>query len=145
MPCAKAKSASEKRSGHKITTLKVSGGGSQSDEAMQITADIFGLTVERPHTYETSGLGAAINAAVGVGLYPDYQTALARMTHEGDRFHSHCGKCAHLRPTVQRGLLQALWQAGTPVQVDQGDYRLPLVSNREFKTATRSSLASIVD
>jgi len=80
------KERTEKRSGHMITTLKVSGGGSQSDEAMQITADIFGLTVERPHTYETSGLGAAINAAVGVGLYPDYQTALARMTHEGDRF-----------------------------------------------------------
>jgi sugar (pentulose or hexulose) kinase len=76
----------EQRSGHKITTLKVSGGGSQSDEAMQITADIFGLTVERPHTYETSGLGAAINAAVGVGLYPDYQTALDNMTREGDRF-----------------------------------------------------------
>jgi len=80
------KERTEKRSGHMITTLKVSGGGSQSDEAMQITADIFGLTVERPHTYETSGLGAAINAAVGVRLYPDYQTALARMTHEGDRF-----------------------------------------------------------
>ena len=53
---------------------------------MQITADIFGITAERPHTFETSGLGAAINAAVGVGLYPDYATALARMTHEGDRF-----------------------------------------------------------
>ena len=76
----------EKRSGHKITTLKVSGGGSQSDEAMQITADVFGLTVERPHTYETSGLGAAINAAVGIGLYPNYQTAIDHMTHEGDRF-----------------------------------------------------------
>lgn len=76
----------EKRSGHTIQTLKVSGGGSQSDEAMQITADVFGLTVERPHTYETSGLGAAINAAVGVGLYPDYATALSRMTHTGDRF-----------------------------------------------------------
>jgi sugar (pentulose or hexulose) kinase len=76
----------EKRSGHNITTLKVSGGGSQSDEAMQITADIFGLTVERPHTYETSGLGAAINAAVGVGLYPNYESALNHMTHEGDRF-----------------------------------------------------------
>ncbi|MFT4519562.1 MAG: sugar (pentulose or hexulose) kinase [Halioglobus sp.] len=76
----------EKRSGHKITTLKVSGGGSQSDEALQITADIFGLAVERPHTYETSGLGAAINAAVGVGLHPDYETALDRMVHPGDRF-----------------------------------------------------------
>lgn len=76
----------EKRSGHKIDTLKVSGGGSQSDQAMQITADVFGLKAERPHTYETSGLGAAINAAVGAGLYPDYQTAQARMTHSGTVF-----------------------------------------------------------
>jgi sugar (pentulose or hexulose) kinase len=76
----------EKRSGHRITTLKVSGGGSQSDEAMQITADVFGITVERPHTYETSGLGAAINAAVGVGLHPDYEMALKHMTHAGDQF-----------------------------------------------------------
>lgn len=76
----------EKRSGHTISTLRVSGGGSQSNEVMQITADIFGLPVERPHTYETSGLGAAINAAVGVGLYPDYATALAKMTHAGERF-----------------------------------------------------------
>ncbi|MCB1844980.1 MAG: FGGY-family carbohydrate kinase, partial [Halioglobus sp.] len=76
----------EKRSGHTITTLKVSGGGSQSDEAMQITADIFGMTVERPHTYETSGLGAAINAAVGVGLFPDYESALQAMLQPGERF-----------------------------------------------------------
>lgn len=76
----------EKRSGHKITSLKVSGGGSQSDEVMQITADIFAITAERPHTYETSGLGAAINAAVGIGRYPDYKTALEHMTHGGDRF-----------------------------------------------------------
>ncbi len=76
----------EKRSGHAITTLKVSGGGSQSDEAMQITADVFGLAAERPHTYETSGLGAAINAAVGVGLYPDYAVALEHMTHKGAVF-----------------------------------------------------------
>lgn len=80
------KELSEKKAGVKITTLKVSGGGSQSDEAMQITADVFGITAERPHTFETSGLGAAINAAVGVGLYPDYQTAIARMTHIGDKF-----------------------------------------------------------
>lgn len=76
----------EQRSGQKITTLRVSGGGSQSNEVMQITADVFGMPVERPHTYETSGLGAAINAAVGAKLFPDYATALAAMTHVGDRF-----------------------------------------------------------
>ena len=76
----------EARSGVKVKTLKVSGGGSQSDQAMQITADIFGMPAERPHTYETSGLGAAINAAVGVGLYPDHATAIRHMTHKGTVF-----------------------------------------------------------
>lgn len=76
----------EKRSGVKIDQLRVSGGGSQSDEAMQITADIFGLPAERPHTFETSGLGAAICAAVGVGLYPDHATAIKHMTHKGEVF-----------------------------------------------------------
>lgn len=76
----------EQRSGVAIRTLRVSGGGSQSDQAMQITADIFGLPAERPHTFETSGLGAAINAAVGVGLYPNHRIAIQRMTHRGDVF-----------------------------------------------------------
>ena len=77
----------EARSGVKIATLRVSGGGSQSDQAMQITADVFGMSAERPHTHETSGLGAAINAAVGAGLYPDHATAIRHMTHRGAVFH----------------------------------------------------------
>ena len=76
----------EKRSGKLISRLIVSGGGSQSDQIMQITADIFGMTVLRPHTYETSSLGAAIASAVGVGLYPDFPTAVDKMTHKGDSF-----------------------------------------------------------
>ncbi|MCW8832762.1 MAG: FGGY-family carbohydrate kinase [Colwellia sp.] len=80
------KELSERKSGIKITKLMVSGGGSQSDQAMQITADVFGMTVCRPHTFETSGLGAAINAAVGVGLYKSYQEAVDNMTHDGDKF-----------------------------------------------------------
>ena len=76
----------EKRSGTKIVRLRVSGGGSQSDAAMQLTADIFGLPAERPHTYETSGLGAAIDCAVGLGLHPDFTTAIAAMTRVGEVF-----------------------------------------------------------
>jgi sugar (pentulose or hexulose) kinase len=53
---------------------------------MQITADIFGMPVQRPHTFETSGLGAAINAAVGAGLYDTYESAVAKMSHGGDVF-----------------------------------------------------------
>lgn len=70
----------------KIDTLRVSGGGSQSDAAMQLTADIFNLPACRPHTFETSGLGAAINVAVGLGLHSDYETAVAQMTRVGDIF-----------------------------------------------------------
>ncbi len=77
----------ERRSRVKIRTLRVAGGGSQSDAAMQLTADVFGLPAERPHTYETSGLGAAIDAAVGVGLHPDFETAVAKMTRVGDVFY----------------------------------------------------------
>lgn len=70
----------EKRNGVKVTTLRVSGGGSQSDAAMQLTADIFGMPAERPHTYETSGLGAAIDVAVGLGVYRDFDQAIDNMT-----------------------------------------------------------------
>ncbi|GAB3538234.1 FGGY-family carbohydrate kinase [Noviherbaspirillum agri] len=76
----------EKRSGVPITSLRVSGGGSQSDAAMQLTADIFGLPTARPHVYETSGLGAAINAAVGLRLHPDFGTAIGAMTRIGRVF-----------------------------------------------------------
>lgn len=76
----------EHRSKVNITTLRVSGGGSQSDAAMQLTADIFGLPTARPHIYETSGLGAAIDAAVGLGLYPDFKTAVTHMTRIGRVF-----------------------------------------------------------
>jgi len=75
-----------KRSHVPITELRVAGGGSQSTAAMQITADVFGLPVSRPHLYETSGLGAAIDAAVGLKLYPDFTTAVREMTHPGDTF-----------------------------------------------------------
>ncbi len=66
--------------------VRVSGGGSQSDAAMQITADVFNLPASRPHTYETSGLGAAMDAAVGLGLYPDFETAVAEMTRVNRTF-----------------------------------------------------------
>jgi sugar (pentulose or hexulose) kinase len=80
------KERSERRSRTPITELRVSGGGSQSNAAMQLTADIFGLPTSRPHIYETSGLGAAIDAAVGLGLHPDFSTAVSAMTRVSEVF-----------------------------------------------------------
>ncbi|MGQ0709758.1 MAG: FGGY-family carbohydrate kinase [Rhodoferax sp.] len=81
-----AKERIEKRSGTRIARVRVSGGGSQSDEAMQITANMFNLPAERPHLYETSGLGAAIVASVALGLHRDYASAIAAMTRVGRVF-----------------------------------------------------------
>ena len=53
---------------------------------MQLTADVFGLPAERPHTYETSGLGAAMAAAVGLGIYADFNQAMQQMTRVSQRF-----------------------------------------------------------
>ena len=78
-----------RRSGTPITELRVAGGGSQSNQAMQITADIFGLPASRPHLYEASGLGAAIDAAVGLQLHPDFDTAIKEMTRLSDTFEPH--------------------------------------------------------
>jgi len=76
----------QKRTGVKIQKLRVSGGGSQSKNALQMTADIFNMPVEKPHTFETSALGAAINCAVGLKLYPDYETAIDHMCRTSETF-----------------------------------------------------------
>jgi sugar (pentulose or hexulose) kinase len=77
---------SQRRSGVALREIRVAGGGSQSDAAMQITADVFGMPASRPHVYEASGLGAAIDAAVGAGVHPDFEAAVREMTHVGDTF-----------------------------------------------------------
>ncbi len=80
------KERTERRTRTAIREIRVAGGGSQSAEALQITADVFGLPAARPHVYEASGLGAAIDAAVGAGLHPDFETAIQEMTRVRDVF-----------------------------------------------------------
>ncbi|MCP3871713.1 MAG: carbohydrate kinase, partial [Desulfobacteraceae bacterium] len=59
----------------------VSGGASQSDEICRITADIFNLPVEKGQTHETSGLGAAILVAKGLGWFSSLDEAVDNMVH----------------------------------------------------------------
>jgi len=76
----------ERRSGTPITLVRVAGGGSQSNAAMQITADVFNLPAERPALHEASGLGAAILGSVALGLHPSFDAAIKEMTRVGRRF-----------------------------------------------------------
>jgi len=76
----------EKKNKTPIVQIRASGGGSQSDSIMQVTADIFGLPAQRPHTHETSIVGAAIDAAVGLKFFPDFDQAVNAMTRVRDVF-----------------------------------------------------------
>ena len=76
----------EARTRRPITRLMISGGGSQSDGAMQIAADVFGLAAERPQVAEASALGAAMLAAAGLGWHADVPAAAKAMARAGRRF-----------------------------------------------------------
>ena len=78
--------AMERGLGRRQSALVVSGGGAGSDVMMQIVADVFGRPASRPLLTDAAGLGAAICAAVGVGLHPDVDAAVAAMVRPGGSF-----------------------------------------------------------
>lgn len=77
----------EKRAGNKFSRLYLGGGGSQSDEICQITADMFGLPAFRTQTCEASGIGCALTVFVGKGVFATYEEAVQSMVREKDAFY----------------------------------------------------------
>lgn len=69
----------EKRQKRKVTSLMVSGGGSQSDEICQITADIFNVPVSKIQTYETTSLGAAMAGFLAMKVFKSPEEAIEKM------------------------------------------------------------------
>ena len=61
----------EKDSGLKIRGLKIDGGAAANDFLCRFQADILGINVIRPKIIETTSLGAAYLAGLGVGLFKD--------------------------------------------------------------------------
>ena len=76
----------EKRGKVKAERLFVAGGGSQSPEILQITANMFGLPVRRVHTHEVTGLGSSLAAFVAMGVHKSYAEAVAAMVHPQEPF-----------------------------------------------------------
>lgn len=63
--------AIEKESGISVKEMKVDGGASANDFLMQFQSDILGIPVRRPMIRETTALGAAYLAGLGVGVWKD--------------------------------------------------------------------------
>jgi xylulokinase len=78
--------AMEQALGRRLSPVLVSGGGSRSDLMMQIVADVFDRPARRTTVNDAAGLGAAMCAAVGHGLYPDWDQATAAMVSVGGEF-----------------------------------------------------------
>jgi len=57
------------RAGHPVHLLKVDGGGTANSFLMQFQADLLGVPVEVAAVQETTALGAASLAGLGVGLW----------------------------------------------------------------------------
>lgn len=80
-------SALENEMGRKIESVTIAGGGSKSDLFMQIFADVFNIPTKRIIANSAAGLGAAINTAVALGVYPSYDDAIKSMVKVRDVFY----------------------------------------------------------
>ena len=63
------------RGGEKPVQMNVDGGASANGFMMQFQSDILGIPVVRPVVLETTALGAALLAGIGVGLYASKEEA----------------------------------------------------------------------
>ena len=81
----------ERDAGRPLTVLKVDGGASANDLLMQFQSDVLGVEISRPELVETTALGAAFLAGLGVGVWKD-QAQVEQTWREQKRF----------RPTADR-------------------------------------------
>lgn len=73
---AEVLTAMQADAGIKVPRIRVDGGASTNNDLMQFQADLLGVPVERPRESETTALGAAYLAGLGVGCLKS-PTALA--------------------------------------------------------------------
>lgn len=62
-----------------FSRMRISAGGAKADNWVQLKANVLNLTMERVANLQASAVGAAINAAVGIGYYKDYSEAIETM------------------------------------------------------------------
>ncbi len=77
--------AMEADAGTAITELRVDGGATANDLLMQFQSDMLDVPIARPTVLETTALGAAFLAGLGVGFWPD-RDALASQWNMERRF-----------------------------------------------------------
>lgn len=73
--------AMERAVGRRPGTVIVSGGGARSDLMMQIVAAVLDRTVVRPRLIDAAGVGSAVCAFVGAGVFPGWEQGVSALVH----------------------------------------------------------------
>ncbi|MBR7146308.1 MAG: xylulose kinase, partial [Oscillospiraceae bacterium] len=76
-----------RKAGIEVSEVCMGGGTTNSELFMQIHADISNVIVNVPENPQSCTLGSAILAAVGAGLYKDYDEAVANMVRYTKRIY----------------------------------------------------------
>jgi sugar (pentulose or hexulose) kinase len=71
----------------RFRTVLVTGGGAQSTLLVGMIADVLGLPVQRADLDDAAGMGAAVCAAVGSGMHPDWDSAVTAMIRRSPAQH----------------------------------------------------------
>jgi glycerol kinase len=58
--------------GRPLAVLRVDGGAASNNFMMQFQSDLLAVTVDRPRDIETTAIGAALFAGLGLGIYRDF-------------------------------------------------------------------------
>ena len=102
--------------GFETNKIVATGGGSQSDNWLQLKADVFGIPITRLHTSEAGTLGAAIVAGVAVGTYSTVEEAIDSTVRFSDRFEARPDR--HKSYREWHGLYRRLYSTLAPLLDD---------------------------
>lgn len=95
------------------TAVRLAGGGARSPFWVQMLADVTGTPMQLFAGSEFGARGAAINAAVAVGLFADYREAVRRMVCPASEFHPHPQRAAYYADIHRlfQQVYRAVWDA----------------------------------
>jgi glycerol kinase len=108
--------AMEAGSGLRPGEIRVDGGAAINDFLTQFQADIAGVEVSRPKIMETTALGAAYLAGLGIGFWKSAQE-IETLRREGQRFTPRMGRAE--RDGLRRGWARALERSRGWVVVEE--------------------------
>ena len=107
LSCADLLAAMERDLGRKLVELRVDGGAAENDLLMQIQADLLQATVVRPEVLETTALGAAVLAGIGIGWFKSLDDARSAWREDRRFLPGDPAASAPLRAAWQAAVLKA--------------------------------------